>query len=486
MRWILRLLLLVLVAVLVVVAVVVFRTTSLRSPDYATVAPADIEIDAQAAAARLAAAVRFKTVSFDQGDTSSDSELEALDAALATQFPEVFRQIPHEQIGHSLLFRWQGSDEARLPILLAAHLDVVPVEAGTEAAWTHAPFSGDIAEGFVWGRGSLDDKDSLLGILEAAEALLKKGFKPQRTIYFAFGHDEEISGIRGAGAMSALLAQRGIRFDYVLDEGLAVLEGFIPGIGKPMALIGTAEKGYATFDLSAEGPGGHSSIPSKHNPLSTVAAAVDRIARTPMPLRMTAPVRGLLQGIAPAAQGLLRPVLANLWLTQPLVVSQFKTAGSTRAMLQTVVTPTVFNAGTKENVIPQRANAVVNLRILPGDTVASVTAWMTQTVNDPSVTLSLRPGAVDPAPVSATSGAAFDSLAGAAHAVFPDAVVASGLMVGLTDSRHYLPLTRNTYRFVPARLQPADLDRIHGTNERIGVQNYAEIIRFYATLMSIS
>jgi carboxypeptidase PM20D1 len=201
---------------------------------------------------------------------------------------------------------------------------------------------------------------------------------------------------------------------------------------------------------------------------------------------MTAPVRGLLQGIAPAAQGLLRPVLANLWLTQPLVVSQFKTAGSTRAMLQTVVTPTVFNAGTKENVIPQRANAVVNLRILPGDTVASVTAWMTQTVNDPSVTLSLRPGAVDPAPVSATSGAAFDSLAGAAHAVFPDVVVASGLMVGLTDSRHYLPLTRNTYRFVPARLQPADLDRIHGTNERIGVQNYAEIIRFYATLMSIS
>jgi carboxypeptidase PM20D1 len=486
MRWILRLLLLVLTLVLGVTAVVAFRTMSLGSPDYAKVAPADIELDTNAAAARLAAAVRFKTVSFDQDDTSSDSELEALDANLATQFREVFRQIPHEQIGHSLLFRWQGAAAARLPILLAAHLDVVPVEAGTESVWTHAPFSGDIAEGFVWGRGSLDDKDSVLGILEAAEALLKKGFKPQRTIYFAFGQDEEISGNQGAGKIAELLTQRGIRFDYVLDEGLAVLDGFIPGIGKPMALIGTAEKGYATFDLSAEGPGGHSSIPSKRNPLSTVAAAVDRIARKPMPLRMTPPVLGLLWGIAPAAQGLLRPVLANLWLTQPLVISQFKAAGSTRATLQTVVTPTVFNAGTKENVIPQRANAVVNLRILPGDTVASVTAWMKQTVDDPSIALSLRPGAVDPAPVSETSGADFDALAGATLAVFPDVVVASGLMVGLTDSRHYLPLTRNTYRFVPARMKPDDLDRIHGTNERIGVQNYAEIIRFYATLMSIS
>jgi carboxypeptidase PM20D1 len=472
-------------ALIVVLAVCAINTARLQTPDYPKVTAAAIDIDPDAAAQRLAAAVRFKTISYDEDAAASDAELTAFNAWLEQQYPEVYRQIPHEVIsGHSLLFRWQGKDAGLPPMLLAAHLDVVPVEAGTESAWTHPPFSGDIAEGFVWGRGSLDDKNSVLGILEAAEALLHQGFAPRRTIYLAFGQDEEISGRRGAGQIAALLQQRRVRLAFVLDEGLAVLDGFIPGLRKPAALIGTAEKGYATFDLGADGPGGHSSVPSLHNPLGAVARAVARISQGAMPIRLTPPLRGLLTGIAPAAALPLRAAFANLWLTRPLVLAQLKAAPSTRALLQTVVTPTVFNAGTKENVIPQHAAAAVNVRILPGDTVQSVQGWMRRTIGDPAVSLKLRPGAVDPSPVSAASGEAFDKIAGATLAVYPDVAVASGLMIGLTDSRHYLPLAAQTYRFLPSRLRPEDIDRIHGVNERIGVRNYAEIIRFYATLMS--
>jgi carboxypeptidase PM20D1 len=483
----LRLLLALGVALLLVLGVCALNTARLSVPSFGTVPLASVAVDADAAAQRLAAAVRFKTVSYDQAGAAPDAELERLGAYLEQQFPEVFRQIPHEVVsGHSLLFRWEGSDAARAPVLLAAHMDVVPVEAGTESAWTHAPFSGDIAEGYVWGRGTLDDKNSVLGILEAAEALLRQGFHPRGTIYFAFGQDEEISGKQGAARMAALLASRGVKLGFVLDEGLAIFDGFIPGVSRPVAMIGTAEKGYATFDLSAEGPGGHSSVPAPGNPLSAVARAVAAVSRAPMPMRLTPPLRGLLEAVAPFAAEPLRAVFANLWLTRSLVLSQFASAPTTRALLQTVVSPTVFSAGTKENVIPQRAQATINVRILPGDTVASVQDWMECTIGDPAVHLSLRPGAVDPSPVSEASGEAYDRVAAATLAAYPDVAVASGLMIGQTDSRHYLPLAQQTYRFLPSRLKPEDVKRIHGSNERIGVANYAEIIRFYASLLSAS
>lgn len=481
----LLLLLLLLLLLVLPAGVAVLRTVLARPEPLAALAPSALPVDAQAAAQRLAAAVRFKTISYEDAAARPDTELPALLAFLRSSYPRVFGQLERQDFpGQGLLLRWPGRDQAAAPVLLAAHLDVVPVEAGTESTWQHAPFSGDIAEGCIWGRGTLDDKGVALPILEAAEAMLAAGQQPQRTLYLAFGGDEEIGGDNGAKQIAAHLRQQGVKLDYVLDEGLAITEGFIAGLDRPAALIGIAQKGYATFTLRATGPGGHSSVPEDLNPLVLVSGAVARIAAAPPPLRMTAPVRQMLAGIAPRMPPLLRVALSNLWLSEPLVEAQFKARPATRAMLQTVVSPTVIRSGEKDNLIPQQASAEINVRILPGDSVEQVRQRLVALAADPRVSITLRPGATEPTPVSSSASPGYRSLAGAIQAVYPDVVVAPGLVLALTDSRHYVELAADIYRFGPLRLKPEDLARIHGSNERVSVADYAASIRFFATLMA--
>lgn len=477
-----------LVLVLVVIAlpgVAVVRMLLVPPVGFRVVQENVLPVDAQAAAQRLAGAVRIKTISHEDPRAEPDTELPALLAYLRSSYPLVFSKLEQQEFpGQGILLRWPGRDEKALPVLLAAHLDVVPVEAGTESTWQHAPFSGDIADGYIWGRGALDDKGVALPILEAAEAMLAAGQQPQHTLYLAFGGDEEIGGENGAKKIAEHLRQQGVKLDYVLDEGLAVTDGFIAGLRTPAALIGIAQKGYATFTLSAKGPGGHSSIPVEQNPLVMVSRAVARIADAPPPLRIISPVRQMLGGIAPQMSPALRVVLSNLWLTEPVVKSVFKAKPATRAMLQTVVSPTVFRSGEKDNIIPQQASAEINVRILPGDSVEQVRQRFVTLAADPRVEITLNPGATEPTAVSDSGSAGYRSLAGAVHAIYPDAVVAPGLVLALTDSRHYADIATNVYRFQPMRLTPEDLARIHGSNERVSVAGYADSIRFFATLMA--
>ena len=162
---------------------------------------------------------------------------------------------------YTILYRWPGSDATLPPILLTAHYDVVPVLPGTEDLWTHQPFAGDIADGIVWGRGTLDDKSAVVAQLEAATLLLKAGFKPARTVYFSFGHDEEVGGTRGAAEVAAYLAEQKVRLAWSLDEGSFVLDGLLPGVKPLMAAVNVAEKGSVTLQVVAKGAGGHSSLP---------------------------------------------------------------------------------------------------------------------------------------------------------------------------------------------------------------------------------
>jgi carboxypeptidase PM20D1 len=471
-----------LAALLILLLVVAFRTwtfgRSLPPPSDAPPPPAA----SADALARLSAAVRIPTVSHE-GGVQDAAAFAAFADLLRQAYPRVHGALRREEVaGGSLLYTWPGADPSLAPVLLAAHIDVVPVEPGTEARWTHPPFSGAIADGFVWGRGAWDDKSGVMGIMEAAEALLAAGFAPRRTLIFAFGHDEEVGG-EGARAMAALLRARGVRLAMVLDEGMLVADGIIAGAGRPAALIGVAEKGYASIELVARAQGGHSSMPTPDNAAARIARTVADLSDRPFPARLSPPVAAMFDAVGPTMRLPERAALANRWLTGRLLLRTLTAEPSTDASVRTTTAATILSAGTKDNVLPQEARAVINHRLLPGDTVAEVVARARRVAERRGVEVRLMDGAVEPSPVSPMAGPAWDVLAAAAGRAFPDAVVAPGLTVGATDARHYVGISDATYRFLPVRAGPDDLPRFHGTDERVSIADYGAAIAFYRMLM---
>ncbi len=351
-------------ALVAVVLVNMFRHGS-RQLDVAALPK--ISIDAEAAAQRLAAAVRFRTISSSDDPELNADAFAALKAHIEASFPAFHAAATQEVVaGHSLLYLWKGSDAAARPIALLAHQDVVPVAPGTEPDWAVPPFAGVVKDGFVWGRGAWDDKGNLYAMLEAAEALIKAGFKPKRTIYFAFGHDEEVGGTRGAKAISAVLAARNVRLDFVIDEGLLISEGGIRGLDRPAALVGVAEKGYASLVLTAKANPGHSSMPPRDTAIGMMSAALAKLEANRLPMRIDGTVGEMFDTLAPEMTGINRAVLSNLWLTKPLLFGEFAKSGPAEAMVRTTTALTIFNAGDKDNVLPGNASATVNFRLLPG------------------------------------------------------------------------------------------------------------------------
>ena len=328
-----RILLVLLLAVSVLAGVLVFNAW--RAQPLATkVAFVPVALDEAAMAQRLSAAIAFATVSATPESPSLDA-FHALQARFAADFPRVHAQLAHESINDaSLLFLWNGRGECA-PLLLAAHQDVVPVEPGTESGWTHPPFAGVIADGYVWGRGAIDDKASLLAILEAVEHLLGEGFVPACPVYLAFGHDEEIGGTHGAKAMAELLHTRGVTPAFVLDEGGALTQGSFAGLDVPLATVGVAEKGYLSVRLSARGEGVHSSMPPRTSAIGRVATAVSALERNRPPAAISDVQRELLRRTAPHLPFAQRLALANLWISAPVVESLLSASPVTDATLRT-------------------------------------------------------------------------------------------------------------------------------------------------------
>lgn len=468
-----------------IVAIVAARTASLASRQPAVEPAADVALDAAAAAQRLAGALRFRTISYQDSMLFDVAEFRRFHGYLERTFPRVHARLPRERVGgHSLLFRWAGRDTTLKPLVLLAHQDVVPVEPGTEGSWTHGAFSGDIADGYVWGRGALDDKGNLVAIFEAVEALLGEGFEPGRTVYLAFGHDEEVGGGRGARAVAALLAERGIEPEFLLDEGGAVTEGLLPGLSAPVAIVGVAEKGYVTLELTTKIAGGHSSMPPDETAVGILSRAVERLQTRQFPRDIRGATAAMLDYLAPELPLAGRVALANRWLFGGLIERRMGATPPGNALLRTTTAPTIFQAGVKENVLPSSARAVVNFRVLPGDSVAGVVAHVNEVVGDPRVEVRvLGPTVAEPSPVSDIASPDFALLLRTIRQVVPDAVVAPWLVVGATDARHFTGLTLDVYRFGAARLGPGDLRRAHGTDERVGVENYGEMVRFFVQLL---
>jgi carboxypeptidase PM20D1 len=471
-------------SVLLLALVIVMAVRTIRfvpSPsDTAAVAPPHSVNDSMLAQ-HLAGAIRIPTVSY-QDSAPRRAALTALHAYLASIFPRTHATLAHEVVGDgSLLFKWVGTDTTLEPIVMMAHLDVVPVEPGSERDWTHPPFSGDIAEGFIWGRGSLDDKIGVLSALEAVEALITEGVRPRRTVYLAFGDDEEVLG-RGATDIVALLRSRGVHPVVAIDEGSAIVRGVIPGTSRPVGLIGIAEKGFASVELMVRGTGGHSSMPPDQTAVGVLAHAIDQLETHPMPASLNS-TAAMFERVGPAMDLPYRIVMANLWLTRPLLLHILARSPTTNAAIRTTTAPTVIQGSPKENVLPIRARAIVNFRIIPGETPENVFRHVLNTVDDPRVAIKFSGIPNSPSPVSSTSSASYLTLARAIRSLEPDAIVGPSLVIGATDSRHYAGFARDVYRFLPVQLGEADLARIHGTNERVGVHDYGRSVAFMTKLI---
>jgi carboxypeptidase PM20D1 len=482
-----RILLGLLALLLLLVAAVVINTLRQGSRQL-DVAPAPaLAVDEAGAAQRLAGAIRLQTVSSQTDAAQNAAEFRKLHDYIAQQYPQTHAALKREVVGDlSLLYTWAGTDAAAKPVLLLAHQDVVPVAPGTEKDWQASPFAGEVKGGFVWGRGAWDNKGNLIAQLEAVELLLANGFKPRQTIYLAFGADEEVGGLRGAQQIAKLLQSRNIKLDFVMDEGLLITEGILKGLNKPAALIGIAEKGYLSVVLKVPATPGHSSMPPPKgtSAIAMMSATLRRLEDDQLPAGIRGVAREMFDTIGPEMDGFSRVALTNLWLFAPVVQSQLEKGASTHAMLRTTTALTMVNAGNKDNVLPGMAEATVNFRMLPGDSVASMMAHVKSRADSDRFELYALPGASDPSPVSPTQSSSYQLINRTVREVFPGALVAPGLMIGGTDSRHFTAVSDHIYRFSPVRAKPEDLSRFHGTNERIASTNLVEMVRFYHRLLS--
>ncbi|XP_016300448.1 probable carboxypeptidase PM20D1.1 [Sinocyclocheilus anshuiensis] len=415
-------------------------------------------------------AVQIPTVSFSESEQNI-SALQEFDLLLRRVFPKIFSSslVQHEMVGnYSHLLTVSGSEPDLEPYMLLAHIDVVPADEAD--GWDAPPFSAQELNGFIYGRGTIDNKQSVMGILQALEYLLERGYTPRRSFYIGLGHDEEISGPQGAVIIVKLLKSRGVKLLYVLDEGLTIVDGVVDGLIGPAALIGVSEKGKATVKLSASTPPGHSSMPPRESSIGILASAVTRLEKNRLPnLFGHGPERATFEHLAHKFGWPYRMVMSNLWLFSSLLSGVLEGQPDTNAFVRTTTAVTMFNSGVKINVMPAYAEAFVDFRI-----------HYSQTLHEEMPVLESDISSYD----EDTFG--YQIIKKTVHDIFPQVTVSPGICVGNTDSRHYTELSPDIYRFAPSWYKPGDSARFHGVNERISIQNYEEIVLFYFQLMQNS
>ncbi|KAK9806375.1 hypothetical protein WJX72_012122 [[Myrmecia] bisecta] len=455
------------------------------------------------AAEQLAGLLQLRTVSNAQAEKHVNDPQALVNAHgyLKKTFPLVWKRLDVETVGDlSLLLRWKGSDPSLQPLLCVSHLDVVPADNPEE--WSEGPFSGSIKDGFIWGRGAMDVKVTVTALLEAVNQLLKDRFSPARTVYLAFGHDEEVGGQQGAGQIAALLQSRGIQLEYVFDEGgILAVDGFPPLTTSPVALVGTAEKGIATVAIEVRSKGGHSSAPPLDGSSvgATLARIISHVDQNPPSAKLVRPVNEFLQAFAPhAPHKALRILLryVDSWLLAPLAARVLvQNSAETAAFVRTTAAPTRLQAGVADNVLPQAGVVSYNFRLLPGDPPEAAVAYLHQVVASSNADATITANTAEArnaSYVSSTQTTLYKLISQAAHEVLApgqELVVAPFLLVGATDSRHYANMTTGgVYRFVPlpVDVQAGDLKRIHGTNERVEVAGYIRAIKFYIRVLRLA
>jgi len=473
------------VLLLVLTGVLLVRTllhTPLTDQQIATV---EIALDEETIAEHLSAAITFPTVSPQREQDFDAAAFEDFISWVAATYPTLSERLEMERVGdYTLLYRWPGSDGNLAPILLTAHYDVVPVLPGTEDLWEQPPFAGNIVDGVIWGRGSLDDKSAVIAQLEAATFLLEQGWQPQRSIYFSFGHDEEIGGGRGAAAVTELLRERGVRLAWSLDEGSFLFAGMMPGVEPLTAAINVAEKGSVSLNIVARAAGGHSSMPPSQTAVGILAEALTRLENNPVPGGLSGLSLQMFDSVSRYMPFPARLPFANLWLFDGIIEDQLTELPFGNAMLRTTTAPTMLRASTKINVLPIEAIASVNFRVHPRDSVEDVVNHVRSVVENDQVEVRVPAGNGRAASeVSDWNSIGYDVISRSVREIWGDVIVTPGLMIAGSDTRHYGQIADNAFRFNPMMVTPEDLTGFHGTNEKIHVDNLLQGVRTYIQIL---
>ena len=469
----------VLAVVVVFAAVVLARTLAFRPKKQPEAEVCPEEFDREKVIADLQELIRCKTVSYRDPSLEDEGEFEKFLAVLPRRYPHVYEACTLQQFpGRALLFHWKGR-EAGDPAVLMAHYDVVPV---TESGWDKPPFGGEVEDGVLWGRGTLDTKVTVNGILFAADHLIARGFVPERDVYFAFSGGEEVSG-PGAVNIVEWFRENGITPAFVLDEGGAVVEGVFPGVYAPCGLIGIAEKGAMNAEYRTRSAGGHASAPKPHTPVGILARACCRMEDHPFPSHLTKPVAEMFDTLGRHSTFLYRMIFANLWCFGPVLDAICrKSGGELNALMRTTVAFTQMAGSPAANIIPPEASMLSNIRLNPEDTMDSALAYIRRTVNDPQVEVTAVSG-MDPSRVSRTDCEGWDKVAASVAATWKGSIVAPYLMVQCSDSRHYGAISDRVYRFSAMDLTTEERGTIHGNNERIRVDCAQRAAEFFIRLM---
>jgi carboxypeptidase PM20D1 len=430
--------------------------------------------------AKLQALVRIPTVSNRDPDLIDVAAFDEFVAELARQFPMLHQRLELTRVdSHGLLFHWAGRSTER-PVVLMAHLDVVPVEE--DAPWQHPPFGAEIHDGAVWGRGTLDDKGELVAICVAVETLLEEGFMPQQDVWLSFGCNEEVSGTSAVLAVEEL-RRRGVAPWFVIDEGGAIASEAFPGVAAPVGVVGVTEKGVTSLELRVDGRGGHASTPKRNGPTVRLAKALTKLDRHQMAASVPEPTIELLRRMAPHAPRALRPLMANADRLRPVLTRALIAAGAEpAAMTRTTFAITTLSGSPALNVIASTAKAGVNIRIMVGDTVAGVLEHVRRTIGDDQVQITVVEQN-EPSPVSPYDDDAFGLIESTITEVFPDAIPAPYVMMAATDSRFFTEICSRVYRFAPFRMTKAQRESIHSYDEHLGVDAFVDGVRWYQLLI---
>ena len=472
-----KILLFLFLLLLIVIAIMIYRIISYQVEVESVDPIAKLTVDSKAKS-NLAEAISIRTVSFENEEDFDSVQFQKFNDFLAETYPLLHQKAEHKVFSqYSHLFKLTGLNPTADPILLMGHSDVVPI--ASPAIWTFHPFTEGVKNDTIYGRGCIDDKSSMISILEAIEQLLREGFQPKKTIYFAFGHDEEVSGTRGAAVISKYLEDNNVKLDFVLDEGGALTQGLVPGIDQPTAVIGIAEKGYVTYELSTQMVGGHSSKPERETSIDVLASAISKLKSNPFPRKMTPVLEMFMEKIGPHMDFRSRLVFSNQWLFSSLILDQNEKSNQGNASIRTTTAPTIFEAGIKENVIPTASRAVVNFRILPGETIETVREHIVTTLDDERVTVEIKGDGFNPSPISPIDNEAYQLISKSILEIFPSTIACPNLVIGATDARYFTNLSPNVYRFIPIKLTPKNINCFHGVDERVPVEEFENAIRFY-------
>jgi carboxypeptidase PM20D1 len=477
-----------LIVLLVAIALIVVVRGLLHRPSV-TVLQSErvIALDESRLITNLSASLVFPTISFQESNADGHVAFAQFQNWLAHTYPDFHHTLELQKFNQTLLFKWQGTDATLQPVLVTGHYDVVPVIPGTEGLWTHPPFSGHIEDGYIWGRGALDDKSGVIGMVEAATYLLARGYQPLRTIYFSFGHDEEIGGAMGAGLVADYLKKQGVQLLWSLDEGSFLLDGFIPGIDTLVAAINVAEKGSLTLQLVGKSEGGHSSMPPPQTAAGILAEAITKLEQNPMPGGLEGLSLAMFDTLSREMPFINRLLFANRWLFGGLIDRSLEQSPPTNAMLRTTTAVTMLSGSVKVNVLPIEATAMVNFRLHPRDTVEEVVAHVNRVVADENVDVR-RVNFVGwngqaASTVSSWDAVGFSIIEQSVLDIYPNAIVAPGLMVAASDSRHYSKVADNAYRFNPFPISSGEFTGFHGTNERISSASFISGVKVYIGIL---